>query len=98
MQEQPHVLRELILAWRQTVDFTYSNGEETARAMSKKWPQLVTPEVAESAVKSLQKVKYWSPATSTSRDWLLARRHEGTRRVGRRCGSEAMINESFLPA
>jgi len=60
MKEQPQVLKSLIQAWRETVDFTYANGDQTAQMIAKKWPQLVAPDIAASAIKSLQTVKYWS--------------------------------------
>ena len=99
MKEQPQVLRELIQAWRQTIDFTYSNPAETAQAISKKWPQLVAQDVAESAIKSLAKVKYWSPGDIDVAGlgfWLDAMKEQGEW-VGA-ADLKAMINDSFLPA
>jgi NitT/TauT family transport system substrate-binding protein len=98
MQEQPEVLRALIQAWRQTVDFTYANGEETARIIAKKWPQLVAPDVAESAIKSLQGVKYWSRGDIDIAGlgfWVDAMKEQGEL-VGA-VDLKGMINESFLP-
>jgi len=98
MKEQPQVLRELIQAWRQTIDFVYGNAAETAQAVSKKWPQLVSQDVAESAIKSLQKVKYWSRGEIDIAGlgfWLDAMKEQGEW-VGE-ANLKAMINESFLP-
>lgn len=60
IKEQPEVLRALVRAWEKTIAFVYANGDETAQIVSKRFPQTVTPEVANSAVKSLQKIRYWS--------------------------------------
>ena len=99
IREQPQVLRALIQGWRQTVDFTYANGEETAKIMSKKWPQLVPADVAEAAIKSLQKVRYWSRGEidlSGLGFWVDAMKEQGEL-VGE-VDLKGMINDSFLPA
>jgi len=98
MREQPQVLRALIQAWRETVDFTYANGEQTAQIIAKKWPQLVAPDIAAAAIKSLQKVKYWSRGDIDVAGlgfWLDAMKEQGEW-VGE-ANLKTMINESFLP-
>jgi NitT/TauT family transport system substrate-binding protein len=98
IKEQPQVVRELIQAWRQTIDFIYGNAAETAQAVSKKWPQLVSQDVAESAIKSLQKVNYWSRGDIDIAGlsfWVDAMKEQGEW-VGA-ADLKTMINESFLP-
>ena len=98
MKEQPQVLKSLIQAWRETVDFTYANGDQTAQMISKKWPQLVAPDIAASAIKSLQSVKYWSRGDIDVAGlgfWLDAMKEQGEW-VGE-ANLKTMINESFLP-
>jgi NitT/TauT family transport system substrate-binding protein len=98
MKEQPQVLRSLIQAWRETVDFTYANGDQTAQMIAKKWPQLVAPDIAASAIKSLQTVKYWSRGdidVAGLSFWLDAMKEQGEW-VGE-ANLKTMINESFLP-
>ena len=98
MKEQPQVLRSLIQAWRETVDFTYANGDQTAQMIAKKWPQLVAPDIAASAIKSLQTVKYWSRGDIDVAGlgfWLDAMKEQGEW-VGE-ANLKTMINESFLP-
>jgi len=98
MKEQPQVLKSLIQAWRETVDFTYANGDQTAQMIAKKWPQLVAPDIAASAIKSLQTVKYWSRGdidVAGLSFWLDAMKEQGEW-VGE-ANLKTMINESFLP-
>jgi len=98
MKDQPQVLKSLIQAWRETVDFTYANGDQTAQMISKKWPQLVAPDIAASAIKSLQTVKYWSRGEIDVAGlgfWLDAMKEQGEW-VGE-ANLKTMINESFLP-
>jgi NitT/TauT family transport system substrate-binding protein len=99
IREQPEVLRALIQAWRQTVDLTYANGEETAKIIAKKWPQLVPADVAEAAIKSLQKVRYWSRGEIDLAGlgfWVDAMKEQGEL-VGA-VDLKGMINDTFLPA
>jgi len=98
MKDQPQVLKSLIQAWRETVDFTYANGDQTAQMIAKKWPQLVAPDIAASAIKSLQTVKYWSRGdidVAGLSFWLDAMKEQGEW-VGE-ANLKTMINESFLP-
>ncbi|HEV2673773.1 MAG TPA: ABC transporter substrate-binding protein [Aliidongia sp.] len=61
IREQPEVLKALIGAWGKSVDFTYSNGDEAAALMSKRYgAQNLPVDVAKEAVANLQKIKYWS--------------------------------------
>jgi NitT/TauT family transport system substrate-binding protein len=61
MREQPAVLTALVNAWHQSVAFTYSNGDEAAVIMSKRYGEQNLPaDVAKRAVTNLQKINYWS--------------------------------------
>lgn len=98
MKEQPQALRELVQAWRQTVDLAYNDAGETARAISRKWPQLVSAEIAESAIKGLQKVNYWSRGDIDLAGlgfWVEAMKEQGESVPTQ--DLKAMINDSFLP-
>lgn len=61
IREQPEILKALVGAWGKSVDFTYSNGDEAAGYMSKRYGEQNLPvDVAKQAVKNLQKIDYWS--------------------------------------
>ncbi len=92
------MLRELVQAWGQTVDFVYANGDETAKILSTKWPQLVAPDVAGSAIKSLQAIKYWSRGDIDMQGlkfWVEAMKEQGE--WSGAADLAPMIDQNFLP-
>jgi NitT/TauT family transport system substrate-binding protein len=81
IREQPAVLKALVGAWGRSVDFTYSNGDEAAALMSKRFGAQTLPvDVAQAAVKNLQAIKYWSRGEidiSGLNFWVQAMKEQG---------------------
>ncbi len=99
IKEQPEVLKALVKAWEQTVDFTYANGDEAAAIMSKRFPTVLPLDVAQSAVKNMQKVKYWSRGEidiAGLNFWIQAMREQGEWKSDPDWSK--MIDQSSLPA
>ena len=97
IKEQPDALRALVQAWVRTIAYVYANGDETAQAVSKRFPQTVTPEVAVTAIKSLQTITYWSRGeidVSGLSFWLDAMREQGE--WSGAANVPGMLNQSFL--
>jgi NitT/TauT family transport system substrate-binding protein len=98
IKEQPEVLRALVRAWQQSVDYTYANGDESAAFMSKRYgPQTLQLDIAKSAVKSLQSIKYWSRGEIDFQGlnfWVEAMREQGEWQGPADWGK--MIDQSFL--
>ena len=98
IKEQPEVLRALVKAWEQTVDFTYANGDEAGALMSKRFPSVMSVDVAQSAIKNMQKVKYWSRGdidVAGLNFWVKAMREQGEWKDNPDWSK--MIDQSFLP-
>lgn len=99
MHEQPAVLKALVNAWGESVDFTYKNGDEAAGYMSKRYgAQNLPVDVAKQAVKNLQKINYWSHGEIDAvglNFWVQAMREQGEW-DGDPDWSK-MIDQSFLP-
>ncbi|RZL66170.1 MAG: ABC transporter substrate-binding protein [Variovorax sp.] len=98
IREQPEVLRALVKAWEQSVDFTYAHGDEAGTLMSKRFPTVLPADVAQSAVKNMQKVKYWSRGeidTTGLNFWVKAMAEQGEWK-GTPDWSK-MLDQSFLP-
>ena len=99
IKEQPDALKALVKAWEQSVDFTYSNGDEAAALMSKRFAAKTLPvDIAQSAVKYLQNIKYWSRGEidlAGLNFWVQAMTEQGEWK-GTPDWSQ-MINQSFLP-
>ena len=99
IKEQPEVLRALVKAWEQTVDFTYANGDEAGTLMSKRFPSVMSVDVAQSAIKNMQKVKYWSRGdidVAGLNFWVKAMREQGEWKDN--ADWSKMIDQSFLPS
>jgi NitT/TauT family transport system substrate-binding protein len=98
IRDQPEALRALVRAWEQSVAFTYANGEEAARIIAKRYgPQTLSPDVAVSAIKSLQSIRYWSRGEIDQaglNTWIEAMREQGE--WSGPANVPAMINQSFL--
>lgn len=98
IKEQPEVLKALVKAWEQSVDFTYANGDEAGALMSKRFPTVLPTDIAQSAVKNMQKVKYWSRGDIDMAGlnfWVEAMREQGEWKDTPDWSQ--MINQNFLP-
>jgi NitT/TauT family transport system substrate-binding protein len=100
IREQPDALRALIKGWEQSVSFTYQNGDEAATIISKRYGAQTLPlEVAQSAIKNLQKIKYWSRGEIDMQGltfWIDAMREQGEWTGA--ADLAKMIDQSFLPS
>ncbi|MES2977718.1 MAG: ABC transporter substrate-binding protein [Pseudomonadota bacterium] len=100
IKEQPDVVRALVRAWQQSVDFTNANPQEAAALMSKRFgPQTLPPDVAQSAVKSMLSIKYWSRGEIDYEGlnfWVEAMREQGEWQGA--ADWSKMIDPSLLPA
>ena len=99
IKERPDVLKALVNAWSESVDFTYKNGDEAAGYMSKRYgAQNLPPDVAKQAVRNLQKINYWSHGEIDAvglNFWVQAMKEQGEWQ-GDPDWSK-MIDQSFLP-
>jgi NitT/TauT family transport system substrate-binding protein len=99
IKERPDVLKALVNAWGESVDFTYKNGDEAAGYMSKRYgAQNLPPDVAKQAVRNLQKINYWSHGEIDAvglNFWVQAMKEQGEW-AGDPDWSK-MIDQSFLP-
>jgi NitT/TauT family transport system substrate-binding protein len=100
IREQPEVLRALVSAWKQSVDFTYDHGDEAASLMSKRYGEQNLPvEVAARAVKNLQQINYWSRGTIDREGlsfWVQTMKEQGEWEGD--ADWSKMIDDGFLPA
>jgi NitT/TauT family transport system substrate-binding protein len=98
IHEQPEVLKALVNAWGRSVDFTYRNGDAAAALMSKRYgAQNLPVDVAQRAVKNLQKINYWSRGEidiAGLNFWIQAMKEQGEW-TGDADWSR-MINQTFL--
>ena len=94
------MVRALVKAWDQCVTYTYENGEDAARIISKRYGVQTLPlDVAMSAVKSMQMIKFWSRGDIDMRGLNLM--VDAMREQGEWTGDAnlaSMIDRSFLPA
>ena len=100
IKEQPEVVRALVKAWDQCVTYTYENGEDAARIISKRYGVQTLPlDGAMSAVKSMQMIKFWSRGDIDMRGLNLM--VDAMREQGEWTGDAnlaSMIDRSFLSA
>ena len=100
IKERPEVVRALVKAWDQSVSYTYANGDDAASIISKRYGAQTLPlDVAVSAVKSMQKIKYWTRGEIDMPGLNLM--IEAMREQGEWSGPAnlaSMIDQSFLPA
>ncbi len=81
MKNRPEVLRDLVGAWTNSVNFTYDNNDEAATLMSKRFGENILPvDVAKSAVKNMAGIQYWSRGEIDLKGlefWLETMRQQG---------------------
>lgn len=99
IKERPDVLRSLVGAWTESVNFTYDNNDEAATLMSKRFGEQTLPvEVAKLAVKNMAGIQYWSRGEIDLEGlefWLETMRQQGEWEGDADWAS--IINQSFLP-